>query len=119
MLAESEPRWLTWIDGRGRSCHAECDICFPETRPEDIPYSSISTWFDRYQPGFDLSRATQKQLDAAEGKSGDGIGDERQGNGGNEPPSGDDQRDREDGGAGAKLTLFVDVAAEEAEKFRP
>ena len=48
----------------------------------------------------------QQKWNVKEGESGDGNGD-----GGREPPKGGDQRDGEDGGAGAKLTLFADVAA--------
>ena len=58
-----------------------------------------------------------EKWNAAEGESGDGDGDQGQGHDGREPPRGGDQRDGEDGGgAGAKLTLFVDVAADEAAK---
>ncbi len=118
MLAESDAGTLMWIDALGRYCWAACDICFPDTPLKEILYSSISTGFDWYQPKFDLSMAMREKWDAAEGKSGDGNGDEGQGDGGTEPPRGGDQRDGEDGGAGAKLTLFVDVEVEDAEKFR-
>ncbi len=50
-------------------------------------------------------------LPQGESKNGDS-------NGGREPPRGGDQRDGEDGGAGAKLTLFVDVASKDASELR-
>lgn len=115
MLAESHAGMPMWIDARGHNCRAGCDICFLGAYSE---YSSISTGFDEYQPEFDLSQVMREKWDAAEGESGDGNGDEGQSDGGGEPPSGGDQRDGEDGGAGAKLTLIVDVAAEETGKLR-
>lgn len=118
MLTDIHAGVPMWMDAQGRIGHADCDICFPGARSEDILYSSISTGFDGYTPEFDLSRAMQEKWDAAEGESGDGNGDEGQGDGGNEPPRDGDQRDGEDGGAGAKLTLFVDVAEGDPWKLR-
>lgn len=117
-LAESYEGMPMWLDVRGHNCKADCDICFPGSCSEEILYSSISTGFDRYQPEFDLSRAMQEKWDVAQGESGDGNGDEGQGDGGSEPPRDDDQRDGEDGGAGTRLTLFVDVAAQEPGDLR-
>lgn len=118
MLVESHPGTAMWIDAKGHNCRADCNICFPAARSEDILYSSISTGFNGYQPKFDPSLAMREKWDAGEGESRTVNGDGGQGNGGRKPPRGDDQRDGEDGGAGAKLTLFVDVAAEEAGKLR-
>lgn len=106
MMAELAARVPIWIDAQGQICRACCGVCFPGTRPEDILYSSISTGFDRVHPQFELSRAMREKWNEMEGESRNGNGD-----GGGEPPMGDDQRDDEDGRAGAKLTLFVDVAA--------
>lgn len=118
MLAERYAGTPRWIDARGHNCGAGCGICFPGVRSKDILYSSISTGFDEYRPEFDLSLAMREKWDTAEGESGDGNGDDWQGDGGKEPPMGGDQRDGEDGGAGAKLTLFADVVAAEAGKLR-
>lgn len=114
MLAERDKGGPMWIDIKGHSCMAGCGICFPGVRPEDILYSSISTGFERYHPEFDLSSAMQEKWGAEEVESRTVNGDGGRGNRGRKPPNGDGQRDEGDGGAGAKLTLFVDVAAEGA-----
>lgn len=118
MLAESSAGMPMWLNALGRYCKAGCNICFPGACSDDIFYSSISTGFDGYQPNFDLSREMQMKWDMAEEESRSWKGDELQDDGGREPPRGGDQRDGEDGGAGAKLTLFVDVASTDAGKLR-
>jgi len=118
MLAERYAGTPIWLDARGNQCKAGCDFCFPGACSDDISYSFISTGFDEYQPNFDLSRDMQEKWDTAEEESRYWKGDKWQGDGGREPPRGGDQRDGEDGGAGAKLTLFVDVASTDAGKLR-
>ena len=112
MLAESYAGTPRWIDARGHNCRAGCGICFPGAQSEEILYSSISTGFVTFQPEFNLSRAMREKWDAAEGASENGNSDKGPGDGGREPPRGNDQGDGQDGGAGAKLTLIVDVAAD-------
>lgn len=113
--AERHAGITTWVDARGHVCRADCNICFPGVCSEEIFYSSISTGFDEFQPEFDLSLAMHEKWNAVEDKSGDENDDKGRGDGGIEPPNDGDQRDAEDGGAGAKLTLFVDVSAKETE----
>lgn len=115
MLAESRAGMLMWTDAEGRNCDAACDICFPGISSEGILYSSISTGFDQYDPEFDLSQAMQEKWDTAGSKSRDENREKGNDDGGSEPPGGGDQGDGVDGGSGAKLTLFVDVAKREAE----
>lgn len=112
MLAEDHIGKPMWIDSQGHFCLAGCTACFNVSDPEDPPYAFLSTGFNGYQPRFNLSLNLQKNLEVEvdsrtvnKGWSG--------GNGGDKPPRGDGQGEGEDGGAGAKLTLFVDVAAAE------
>lgn len=112
MLAESHIGNPMWMDSRGHFCQARCPICFNVSDPEDISYAFLSTGFNGYQPGFNLSLNLQTnwqvEVDPRTVNNG-----RRGGNGGDKPPRGDRQGEGEDGGAGAKLTLFVDVAAVE------
>lgn len=112
MLAESHIGRPMWIDSQGHFCRAGCTTCFNVSGPEDIPYAFLSTGFNGYRPKFNLSLNLQEKwevevdpLTANNGRSGGG--------GGHKPPMGGGQGEGEDGGAGAKLTLFVDVAAVE------
>ena len=106
MLAERYVGQPIWLDALGNYCKAGCAFCFPGANSkDDMLYSFLSTGFDGYQPDFDLSQDMQEKWDIAEEEL-----RYKEGDNGREPPSDGDQRDGEDGGAGAKLTLFVDVA---------
>lgn len=116
MLAESNAGVPIWIDAKGHYCWAGCEICFADSLSQAVRYSSISTGFDNYRSNFELSQPMQAKWEAAERELGGGYGDSERDNGGRLPPMGDDQSNDEDGGGGAKLTLFVDVAFEDARK---
>lgn len=113
MLAESHEGMSMWIDSQAHNCRAGCAICFSGSRPEDIPYSSLSTGFKSFQPGFDLSLTMREKWGAEVELRAVNDGGMR-GDGGSRPPGDDGLGEGEDGGAGAKLTLFVDVAAVDA-----
>ena len=113
MLAERDVGTLRWVDSRGNECSAGCTICFSRFSQEDIPYSSLSTGFRSYQPEFDLS-LTMREKWGAEVELRPVNDGERRGDGGSTPPGDVGQDDGGGDGGGAKLTLFVDVAAVDA-----
>ena len=116
MLAERSIGIPIWIDSQGQMCREGCTICFSGYGPEDVPYSAISTGFKSYHPRFNLSQNMRKNWGVEfEPRT---VNDrESRDDGGSKPPSGDGQGGGEDGGAGAKMTLFVDVAAVEGREL--
>lgn len=118
LLAEGNASTQYWFDALGNFCSAGCNICFPGACSNDISHSFISTNFDGHQPNLGLPQDMQDKWDAAEEESRYRKSDEWQSDRGKEPPRGGDHRDGEDGGAGAKLTLVVDVANTDAGKSR-
>ncbi|WP_448129669.1 hypothetical protein [Stenotrophomonas rhizophila] len=116
MLAEQNVGKVIWADRRDHLCFAGCGVCFPGGCSDDIPYSSMSTGFKKYQPDFDLSSTMDEMWNSHGNRSRSSEEDERRVNDRGGPPRNGDQHDGEDGGGGVKLTLFVDLARVEAER---